>query len=420
MSLTAEILSIGTELLLGDITNTDAQAIARTLSELGINVYFQTVVGDNPGRIKQAVELAKSRADLIVTTGGLGPTYDDITKQTLAESFGLPLVLHQPSLDRIKSYFARSGRGMTDNNISQAMLPEGCTVLENDWGTAPGVAFEAQGKTVIMLPGPPRECEPMLRERVVPYLLGKSDAVLVSRNIRVVGLGESAMESMLREQIERMTNPTVAPYAKTNECLLRVTAKAKTAEEAYAMTEPVVADLCRQLGEYVYGVDVPSLEGAVLALMKERGLTLSAAESCTGGMLSERFTSQPGASSVWKGGVCTYCNELKERLVGVDPEVLATLGAVSGMTARQMAEGVRRTCGTDLGVGITGEAGPVTAEDKPVGLVYIAVADEKGAVVRELHLGRERERIRIAATVTALDMVRRRVLGIPMQDQMIV
>ena len=420
MSLNCEILSIGTELLLGDIANTDAQAIAQTLSGLGINVYFQTVVGDNPGRIKEAVALARSRADLIVTTGGLGPTYDDITKQTLAESFGLPLVLHEPSLARIKGYFARSDRPMTENNISQAMLPQGCTALENDWGTAPGVAFEAEGKVVIMLPGPPRECEPMLRERVVPYLQSRSDAVLVSRNIRIVGLGESAMESMLHDQITGMQNPTVAPYAKTHECLLRVTAKAATEAEAYQMTEPVVADLCRQLGDVVYGVDVPSLEAAVLARMEERGLTLSAAESCTGGMFGQRVTSVPGASAVWMGGVCTYSNELKTHLLGVDAGVIGQQGAVSGLVARQMAEGVRRLCGTDLGVGITGVAGPAASEQKPVGLVYIAVADAEGAVVRELHLGRERERVRIAAVVTALDLVRRRVLGLPIRDRMIV
>ncbi|MBQ6427976.1 MAG: competence/damage-inducible protein A, partial [Oscillospiraceae bacterium] len=352
------------------------------------------------------------------TTGGLGPTYDDITKQTLAESFGLPLVLHQPSLDRIKAYFARSKRVMTDNNISQAMLPEGCTVLDNDWGTAPGVAFEAQGKTVIMLPGPPRECEPMLRERVVPYLAAKSDAVMVSRNIRVVGLGESAMEAMVREQIEQMTNPTVAPYAKTNECLLRVTAKAKTKEEAWDLTEPVVDDLSRQLGEFVYGVDVSSLEAAVFEHMKERGLTLSAAESCTGGMFGERFTSQPGSSAVWRGGVCTYSNDLKTSILGVDAELISTKGAVSGEVAKQMAEGVRRLCATDVGVGITGVAGPAASEQKPVGLVYVAVSDAQSTVVRELRLSRGRERIRIAAVVNALDMVRRKVLGFAIQDAM--
>jgi len=413
MSLTAEILSIGTELLLGDIVNTDAQAIAQTLGELGINVYFQTVVGDNPARIRSAVELAKSRADLIVTTGGLGPTYDDITKQTLADSFSLPLELHEPSAEKIRGYFERRGSVMTDNNLAQAMLPRGCTVLENDWGTAPGVAFEAEGKIVIMLPGPPRECEPMLRERVVPYLAAFSDAVLVSRNIRIVGMGESAMESYLRDEIENMTNPTVAPYAKTHECLLRVTARAATRDEAFAMTEPVVAHLCEKLGDVVYGVDEESLEGAVFKLLRDKGLTLAAAESCTGGMFGERFTAIPGASAVYMGGVCTYSNELKTSILGVDAELIREKGAVCAEVAAQMAQGVRRVCSADIGVGITGVAGPAASEAKPVGLVYIAAADANGVSVRELHLGHGRDRIRYGAVTTVLDLVRRRTLGLP-------
>lgn len=417
MSLTAEILSIGTELLLGDITNTDAQAIAQELGALGINVYFQTVVGDNPERIRRAVEIAKSRADLIVTTGGLGPTYDDITKQTLAESFGLPLEMHEPTVERIRSYFERRGGTMTENNLLQAVLPRGCTVLENDWGTAPGVAFEANGKVVVMLPGPPRECEPMLRERVLPYLKKFSDAALVSRNIRVVGLGESAMEYRLHDRIVSMTNPTVAPYAKTFECLLRVTARAETSEEARAMTEPVVEEICRELGDVVYGVDADSLESVVFELLRSRGLTLAAAESCTGGMFGERFTSVPGASEVYRGGVCSYSNDLKVNLLGVDAGLIERLGAVSAEVAQQMAEGVRRACGADIGIGITGVAGPAESERKPAGLVYIAVADAAGVAVRELHLGRGRERVRTGAVVSTLDLVRRRVLGLPVNPQ---
>ena len=414
MSKTAEILAVGTELLLGDVTNTDATEIARGLSELGINVYYHTVVGDNPARIKAAIELAKSRADVLVTTGGLGPTYDDITKETVAACFGKKLVRDEASAERLVSHFSGRGIQMTENNFAQAMLPEGCTVLINDWGTAPGCAFEADGKHVIMLPGPPNECEPMMRERAMPYLAALSDAVLISRNIHVVGLGESAMEAMLRETIEKMENPTVAPYAKTGECLLRVTAKAPTRDEAYAMTEPVVADMCARLGDFVYGVDVPSLEAAVLDILREKGITLATAESCTGGLLGGRITSVAGSSDVYTGGVVSYANEVKTDLLGVPSALISEHGAVSEQVARAMAEAVCARCKSDIGVGITGVAGPGASDQKPVGLVYIAIAGNSGTVVSELNMWRlgGRERIRSFAVTRALEMIRRYALGL--------
>ena len=359
--MTAEILSIGTELLLGNIANTDAQVISQGLSELGINVYYHTVVGDNPGRIRQAVGIARGRADIIITTGGLGPTYDDITKETIADCFGLKLIPDESSANKIRSYFRNISAEPTPNNLRQAMLPEGCTVFENKWGTAPGCAFEAQGKHVIMLPGPPKECTPMFRECAVPYLKKLSDAVIVSRNIHIFGMGESMVEDRLHDWMVAQTNPTVAPYAKEGEVMLRVTAKAGNEEVAYAMTEPVVAKILDALGNVVYGVDVDSLEEAVKLLLEENGLTLAAAESCTGGLLSARLTELPGVSTVFNGGVCAY-DQSKIDVLSVPESLIVEYGAVSEQVVRSMADNVRKYLGTDIGVAISGVAGPAASE----------------------------------------------------------
>ena len=328
MTHTAELIAVGTELLLGNIANTDAQMISEALSALGINVYYHTVVGDNPQRLKSAVEIAKGRADIIITTGGLGPTCDDLTKNVLAECFGKQLVFHEPSAKRIEDYFRNihPDRPMTENNYQQAMLPEGCTVLDNDWGTAPGVAFEADGVRVIMLPGPPRECRAMLTYRVIPYLKELSDGVIASRTLKLFGIGESSMEAQLRDKMNAMTNPTLAPYAKEGECELRITAKADTEEAAHALIDPVEADLKAHFGPLVYGVDVPSLEAAAFALLKEKGLTLGTAESCTGGLAAKRFTDLPGASAVFRGGVGSYATEVKHTVLGVDQALLDEFG----------------------------------------------------------------------------------------------
>lgn len=413
MSFTAEILGVGTELLLGNIANTDAQEVSQALSELGINVYFHTVVGDNPARLSSAVETAKSRADILITTGGLGPTLDDLTKETVAACFGKKLVLHEPTLERIKAYFARIGKQPTPNNERQAWLPEDCYIFENDWGTAPGCAFQAQGKHVLMLPGPPRECVSMLRACAVPYLKSLSDSAIVSSQIRIFGMGESAVEDRLHDMMERMQNPTVAPYAKEGEVMLRVTAKADTAEDAQALLEPVVAQIRRVLGNVVYGVDVDSLEQVVVTLLNDKKLTLGLAESCTGGLVSKRITDIPGASGMYKGGVCAYSNELKENILSVSGQLLAQEGAVSEAVAVSMAQGVRTLMNADVGVGITGIAGPTGGFDnKPVGLVYVAI-DYRGDVeCAALQLGTDRGRIRVQAASHALDMVRRHVLGL--------
>ena len=406
----AELIAVGTEILLGDIVNTDAQLISQGLSELGINVFYQTVVGDNPARLRHVVETARDRADIIITTGGLGPTLDDLTKETLAAVFGKKLALHQPSLDRIKDFFQTIGREMTPNNEKQAWLPEGCTVFVNEWGTAPGCAFEAYGKHVLMLPGPPRECNPMWKECAMPYLYQLAGGCIVSRNIRVFGLGESNMEAILHDMMAESKNPTIAPYAKTSECFARVTAKADTPEECETLLEPVVEKICGLLGEDVYGVDVDSLEQVVGDGLRQRGLTLAVAESCTGGLLSKRITDIPGCSDYYLGGVCSYANSVKMNVLGVKKETLDAVGAVSPEVAEQMAEGVARALGADIGVGTTGIAGPGGGtDDKPVGLVYISVWYKGQHFTRKMQSMNGRDRIRMQAASTALDLIRRNV-----------
>lgn len=407
----AELIAVGTEILLGEIVNTDAQLISQGLSELGINVFYQTVVGDNPDRLRRVIEEAKERADIIVTTGGLGPTLDDLTKETLAAVFGKKMELHQPSYDRLVDFFNQIGREMTPNNVKQAWLPEGCTVFTNDWGTAPGCAFEADGKHVLMLPGPPRECNPMWKERAMPYLYPLAGGCIVSHNIRVFGLGESNMENILHDKMAEMQNPTIAPYARTSECFARITAKADTTAEAEAMLAPVVAEVAEILGEYVYGIDVDSLEQVVGDGLRAHGLTLAVAESCTGGLLSKRITDLAGASDYYKGGVCSYSNDVKMGVLGVQKETLDTVGAVSAEVAEQMALGVACVLGADVGVGITGIAGPGGGtEEKPVGLVYVSVCKDGVCHTRKMNSSLGRDRVRMQAASTALDLIRRNFL----------
>ena len=417
MSHTAELIAVGTELLLGNICNTDAQMISQALSQLGINVFYHTVVGDNPERAKAAVEIAKKRADIIITTGGLGPTCDDLTKQVLAESFGKQLVFHEESAQRIRSYFETylPHRTMTENNLQQAMLPEGCTVLDNDWGTAPGCTFVSDGVRVIMLPGPPRECRAMVEHRVIPLLKSLSDGVICSRTLKLFGIGESNMESQLHEQMLAMQNPTLAPYAKEGECELRITAKASTEEEAQSMLDPVEQQLRQQFGDLIYGVDIPNLETCVSQLLREQGLTLGTAESCTGGLAAKRMTDLPGASQVFKGGVVCYTNEVKHSVLGVRQETLDQYGAVSRETAAELARGACRVLGSDVGISMTGVAGPDPDEGKPVGLVYCGIARGDQVWVKEIRLGQARDRIRNSAVLTAFDLVRRLLTGLPVE-----
>ena len=419
MSHTVEILSVGTELLLGNIVNLDAQILSQELSKLGLNVYWHTVVGDNPQRAREAVAIAKQRADVIITTGGLGPTCDDLTKNVLAEAFGKKLVFDEGSAQRIRSYFTRTKRPMTENNLQQAMLPEGCTVLVNDWGTAPGCAFEADGCHVVMLPGPPSECRPMFLYRAMPYLQQLSEGTIVSHTLKLFGIGESSMEAQLRDQMNAMTNPTLAPYAKEGECELRVTAKAATEAEAQALLRPTVEEVKALFGSKVYGVDVPSLEYVVLEGLKARGLTLGVAESCTGGLMAKRITDIPGASQVFLGGVVSYTNQVKARALGVPQHLLEQFGAVSPEVAQAMAQGARQALGCDIALSATGVAGPDKDEwDNEVGTMFVAIATAEGTHVRPLKLGNRpvRERLRIQTASHAFDLARRYLAGLPYEE----
>ena len=422
MAHNAEIICVGTELLLGEILNTDAQFLCQELSALGINVYYQTVVGDNPQRLEKAVELAKSRADIIITTGGLGPTGDDLTKQTLAKAFGKELVFDEESAGRIRDYFERRlhSAKMPENNLQQAMLPEGCIILQNDWGTAPGCIIEADGCRAIMLPGPPSECKPMFTHRVAPYLQALSGEVILSRALRVFGMGESAVEQLFRDQMDAMQNPTLAPYAKIGEVELRITAKAKSEEEARALIAPVEEQVRAKLGDLIYGADVGSLEEVVLAELKAKSLTLSCAESCTGGLIAKRMTDLPGVSSVFKGGAVTYCNEAKAAILGVPQALLDEYGAVSEEVAKAMAQGARKIYGADLAVATTGVAGPEADErGNPVGLVFIALATPDGVYCRRTDRGTTRSSIRTLAAHHAFDLLRRYLNGLPMELKMV-
>ena len=418
MSHTAEIIAVGTELLLGNIVNTNARDISQALSAVGVNVFWHTVVGDNPQRLKEALDVARRRADIIITTGGLGPTYDDLTKQTICEAFGKPLVLHRDILDGLKVFFEKNVHmEMPSNNIQQAELPEGCTVFDNPVGTAPGCAFEADGVHVLMLPGPPFEMLTMLKGHVVPYLRGFSSEVIVSHDIMTFGLGESPMEELMREKMSHMENPSLATYAKPSEVRLRATAKAASAEEAEAMLAPVVKDVTNFLGDYVYGVDVSSLEEVCFHLLKEKGLTFATAESCTGGRVAERITALPGASAVYRGGVVSYWTSVKADVLGVPADTLDAHGAVSEETARAMAEGARRITGADIAMSVTGVAGPDPDErGVPVGIVYIGLATPDGTFCRPLDLGkRRRDRIQDLSSNHAFDVLRRYLTGLPIK-----
>lgn len=414
----AEVLSVGTELLLGQTVNTDTTIVAKALSMLGIDLLYAAVVGDNVKRLEKAVHDALERSDILITTGGLGPTGDDLTKETVAAAAGKALALHEPSYKRLMEYFARGG--LSENQIKQAMLPEGCTVLQNDNGTAPGCAFQtAAGKLVVMLPGPPSELEPMLQNYAVPYLAQFQSAVIASHSVHVFGRGEAAVAEMIADLTEN-SNPTAAPYAKEGEMFVRVTAKAATQAEADALCAPVVEEIRRRVGSFVYSVDVDSLEALVVDALRAAGKTLATAESCTGGLLAKRITDVAGSSAVFEMGCVTYANRVKEKLLGVPHETLEAHGAVSEETARAMAEGIVRASGADIGVGITGIAGPGggTAE-KPVGLVYIALSDGKSTwVAKRQPAGRmkSREWHRHCAASKALDMVRRYLAGLPVDE----
>lgn len=402
----AEIIAVGTELLLGNIVNTNARYLSQRLSEAGIDVYYQSVVGDNPARMEECFRQALGRADLLLMTGGLGPTQDDITKETASKLLGYSLEEHTESLQRMEEYFQKVNRPMTPNNRKQAMMPKGAMVLPNDCGTAPGCILEKEEKMVVLLPGPPSEMKAMYEGYVHPYLLKKTESVICSRTLRLFGIGESRAESLIADLIAKSDNPTIAPYAKECEVHLRLTAKAKNEAEAEQMLDQTEQKVAEVLGEYCYGYDEDTLQTVAVRALQEAGCTVAVAESCTGGLIAKMITEVSGASEVFTHGFVTYANEAKEQLLGVDRQVLDHLGAVSDLTAMQMCRGAKEVSGADYALSVTGIAGPGGGTPKkPVGLVYVGLATPKGVRCKKLQLSGSRDKIRTHTAMHALWML---------------
>ncbi|MDD3430279.1 MAG: competence/damage-inducible protein A [Oscillospiraceae bacterium] len=410
----AEIIAVGTELLLGDIVNTNAQYLAKELAQLGITVHYQSVVGDNPARLTECVKQAKSRSDILLFSGGLGPTEDDLTKETVAAAFGDTLVFDAAQMEKIESFFKRTGRPMAPNNRKQAMIPAHGKKIENDNGTAPGVIFADGTQYAILMPGPPKELKPMFEARVKPFLKSLCGGAIVSISMREFGIGESHLETIVKPFLDD-TNPTTALYAKDGEVLLRITAKAESTLQAQSICAARADEVQAALGAFYYGRDVDGLEEVVVPLLAQKQLQIATAESCTGGLLSSRITNVSGASSVFSFGCCTYANIAKEKAIGVSHATLQQFGAVSSQTAGEMAAGVAKAASAHIGVGITGIAGPTGGTpEKPVGLVYIGVYYNQKVYIKKITEGeRGRAHVRWMATQNALDMVRRLLQGLP-------
>jgi nicotinamide-nucleotide amidase len=390
----AEIIAVGSELLLGQIVNTNARFLSQQLADLGINVYFHTVVGDNPDRLKSAIEIAEGRADIIIFTGGLGPTKDDLTKETIARHLGKELVIDEHALASIESYFQRTNRVMTENNRKQALVLQGAHILPNDHGMAPGMFMEFGGHTYMLLPGPPSEMEPMFLEygSQALSLVNKSNEKIVSRVLRFFGIGEAALETEIIDLIDAQSNPTIAPLAGDGEVTLRLTAKHVDENIAQSMLDELEKTINQRVGAYLYGYDNTSLLEEVMKTLKDSKLTISAAESLTGGLFQQELTSISGASSVFYGGVVCYSNEVKQQLLHVQAETLKTHGAVSEQCARELAENASKVFKTDIGISFTGVAGPEEIEGKPVGTVYIGItAKGRPTIVERIILGGTRD-----------------------------
>lgn len=408
--MTAEIICVGTEILLGNIVNTNAAYLSERLAALGISVFFETTVGDNPERVEEVIKTGMKRSDILILSGGLGPTKDDLTKEIAAKACGQKLVEDAEAKERLTSYFTSIKRPMTDNNLKQAMVPEDCTVLYNGNGTAPGMVINGpEGRKVVLLPGPPSELIPMFHEQVEPILSKLQPGILYSKVVKIDCLGESYVETQIMDLIDEQSNPTVAPYAKLGEVHLRVTAKADTEDKAKDLVMPMVEELRSRFGNKIYTIEEEeTLEEVVVKMLKQKKETIAAAESCTGGLLAARLINVPGASNVLNESFITYSNEAKIKYLGVKEQTLREHGAVSEETAREMAEGVLKTSGADIGVGITGLAGPggETGTKKP-GLVYIGVCRRGHTEVKKYDLKGNREKIREVSVCRALTMIRK-------------
>lgn len=404
----AEIIAVGTEILLGQIVNSDAQYLSRQLSELGIDVFYHHVVGDNKGRLIELIKSIMERTDIIITTGGLGPTADDITKEAIAQALGLDMELDKDSLGRIGCYFKKVHRNMTLNNKKQAYFPKGSIIFKNDRGTAPGCAIEAGDKSIIILPGPPRELNHMYENYVRPYLIKKTGWIIKSNMLKVIGIGEAELESILMDLIEKQGNPTIATYASSGEVMVRVTAKAETDEQAETLLKPVVENIYDRIGDYIYSKDGQTLQEHIVDKLTTMNLKLSIAESCTGGMLSSMIVDIPGASHVLDNCIVSYSNTVKQNILGVNALTIEKYGAVSRETAREMAKASYKASDADISLSITGIAGDkIRYSSKPQGLVYICLYDGTDYCDLKLNLGGDRNYNRRIACMRAMDLLRK-------------
>ena len=404
----AEIIAVGTELLMGEILNSNSRDIARELYNLGIDVYHQSVVGDNLNRVSKELETAFERADLVITTGGLGPTRDDLTKEAAAHFLKREMILDEESIKHLEDFFGSRGLPLNEGNKRQAYFPEGAKIIPNENGTAPACIIEFDEKVLVILPGPPREVIPLMEKYIIPYLEKRTGKVFISDIINISGIGEGHMEEKIMDIIEAQENPTVAPYAKEHGLTLRVTASASTEQEARLLLEPVVKKVCDRLGMDVYAIGDTTLEAVVASLLIEQNLSISVAESCSGGLLAGRLINYPGISKVFKEGFITYSNESKINTLGVDYKILSKYGAVSEEVAKQMAKGAADRAKSDVALSITGIAGPDGGTDeKPVGLVYIGLYLLGEVKVMKMDSWGSRDNVRRRAVSQALDMLRR-------------
>jgi len=407
--MTVELVCVGTEILLGNIVNTNAAYLAEQCAMLGLSCYHQSVVGDNEQRMEETIRRAVSRSDIVILSGGLGPTKDDLTKEVTAQVFDMELLEDPHTRARIQEYFDQNHRGqITENNWKQAQVPEGSMVIDNYNGTAPGLILQKDGKTAILLPGPPNELKPMFERDIRPFLNRLEPEGIYSKMVKICGFGESKVESMITDILESQTNPTIAPYAKTGEVHLRITAKAINEETADEMMEPMMEELYRRFGSQIFTTEeAVTLEETVVELLKEKGKTVTTAESCTGGLVAGRLLNVPGASSVYMEGYITYSNEAKEKLLGVSHSTLEQYGAVSKETACEMAEGAAKAAGADLAISVTGIAGPDGGtKEKPVGLVYVGCYADGEARAYEFHFTGNRAKNRESTVAKALTILR--------------
>ncbi len=408
-----EIIAVGTELLLGQIVNTNAQFLARELASLGMGVYYHTVVGDNLNRLVSTFLQAWQRSEVVILTGGLGPTTDDLTREGVASALGRPLCFQEDVWQQIVAHMQRTKRPIPENNRRQAMVPEGAIVLPNPRGTAPGLAIRDAARLAVLLPGPPREMQPMFVDHVRPLLLQMiGHGVILSRSLRVIGIGESALEEQLADLIATQSNPTIALYASLGELQIRITAKAEDEAAANLLIAPVETAIRQRIKTAIYGIDNETLPGVLGQLLKERGYQLAVAESCTGGLLGSMITDVSGSSDYFASGFITYSNEAKQKMLGVSEAIIKEQGAVSAACAKAMATGARQKSGADVAIAITGIAGPTGGSpEKPVGTVYVAISAPEGDLVEELALRGERSAIRARSAKMAVNLARLLLLG---------